>query len=235
MVMQNVDIYDPDDPNAKEWYDKFFAYQQIASKLPEFSARVYGWRYEPDTWVWAIVTLVTVCGVAPQQLWWVAVAIGVLLAYFWQWAYFRPPRVERLYKKLLRRRSILRVPKFLYDAVNSEASARFGLTDWDKWPARRFALLGELLLEESPMLHELLNDCGCENSCGHTNRLPTRTRREMRRLLREKAVAKLDVIAADHRGALEANQLRVEGVKDMLEQEHSPELPTAQPRPTEDE
>lgn len=223
--MRNIDLPDPDDHQAKEWYRNYGQWRKANKKLSGYPLRVYAWRYEPGTWLMAFIAFVVLYGGADNLPWWGRLSLYIVAGIYWPVAYFRQPRIERIYDRYIRKHRILRIPRFLYESASRQAKRYPGLTDWYEWPTRRYQLLRDIRLEEAALLAESWNDCGCEKLCGHTNRLATRIRKEARRRLRDKVNAKLRDIAAAHQGALEANKLRNDTVQRIAEGDQPPRLP----------
>ena len=211
MAMAYTLLIRPGDQEAAEWYERYQQYCQLDTS----DARWYAWRYEPDVWLLAVMTPLIFCGPAGDVKWWVALLPGLLLGGYWAWVFERKPRVRRKYERLLRKRRILRVPSFLLAAVDGEAR-RLGMLDWDKYPTRRFAILRDVLLESDPWLRELRNDCGCRESCGHTNRLSRRVREKLRYRVQATARRKLVEASHDHTAAIEMNRLRHQHIRGAL-------------------
>lgn len=213
MALSVTALIDPGDIQAKEWHDQYCYYWGLGNPM----ARLYAWRFEPEVWVMAGWTLVFFCGGTVPSLggWWdevIAVATGA----YWSYAYMKKPRVQRRYERLFRKRRALRVPKFLMRAVAVEAQ-RLGVEDWDEYPARRFALLRDTLAEASPWLTELNNDCGCKESCGHTNRLSRRVRADLQGRVNTTAKRKLKDVKQQHTAALEMNRRRHKHIRGALD------------------
>lgn len=227
MAIPMIDLVDPSDP--EEWYEKYWEYQKIVRRLTDWQQRLYTMRYEPDTWLGAWGSVVVVCAVPSVlgELGWLiggGLAAGMTIAagVYWALVWDRVPRIVRQYERALRDRRVLRVPKFLYDAVNRESHERY-LDDWDEFEARRFVLLRETLNDAEPWLRQLQNDCGCKERCGHTNRLAGATRRQLRRRIRVTALRKVELMDAEHGAAIEMtvernlqirNQLRLTAEED---------------------
>lgn len=224
--MRNIDLPDPDDHQAKEWYCNYGQWRKANKKLSGYPLRVYAWRYEPGTWLMAFITLVVLYGGADGLPWWGRLSLYIVAGIYWPVAYFRQPRIERIYNRYVRKHRILRIPRFLYESVSRQAKQYPGLTDWHEWYARRYQLLRDIRMEEAELLGGLWNDCGCKKPlCGHTNRLGARARKEVRRILCDKVNAKLRDIAAAHQGALEANELRNDTVQRIVKGEQPSWLP----------
>lgn len=219
-------IYNPDKSYAGMCYEDYFQFMELSKHLGDTTGRIYAMRYEPDMWLCVVVLLGSLCGIGQEPLW-LAPTLVVAAALYGAITVMRTEAVVRRFEKQCRKRTILRIPKFLYECVGAEAD-KLGITAWDEWPARRFALFDALLLEQSALLRELANDCGCTKGCKHTNRLPIDTRTAARDILCTKAILKLTEVAEAYRGALEANELRVEGLQGMIEQERGLQLPPAE-------
>jgi hypothetical protein len=218
-------FYNPLNSYAKRCFEEYFEFRNANRHRGDMARRLSAMRYEPDMWLCGVVLLGALCGVGQEPLW-LAPLLALGATFYGVFALTRVEAVERRFYKQCDKGAIVLVPDFLSKAVKAEAASR-KLTDWGQWHARRFTLFAELLSEESVLLAELENDCGCEQPCSHTNRLPNYMRTEAQEVLRAKANAKLDAIAEEHRGALDANNLRLQNMRDMLTQERRLELPPA--------
>jgi hypothetical protein len=211
MALPRTHICDPRHNEAKEWYDRYWKLQKL--KGPE--ATWYKWRYEYIALVGAAMVIVFFCGPGLRLPWWLYIPMGIPIGRYVGWMLTKTPRIERKYQLYVRKRDILKVPTFLWATFNRDAT-RLELTDWDEYEVRRFDILRDVLAEASPWISELDNDCGCRTRCGHTNRLSRRVRDQLRRRVKTTARRKLELAAHDHAAAIEANRLRLNGIRGAL-------------------